>query len=161
MAEITIVPYTREYKEYIKTLNYEWLEKYFFVEQGDVKQLSNPQFYIIDKGGHIFFAKYKEEIVGTSSLIKTGVGEYELAKMAVTEKYKGVGIGKLLLEHCIQEAVNLKATKLILFSNIKLKSAIHLYKKYGFTEVSLPADVHYERANVMMEKYLLQPVNKM
>ena len=153
-AEITIVPYINEYKEYIKTLNYEWLEKYFYVESADAKQLSDPQFYIIDKGGYIYFAKYQEEIIGTSSLIKTGVGEFELAKMAVTEKCKGHGIGNLLLEHCITEATKLNASKLSLFSNTKLTSAIHLYKKYGFAEVQLPADVHYKRADIMMEKYL-------
>ena len=153
-AEIIIVPYINKYRDHIKTLNYEWLEKYFYVEPVDVEQLSDPQSYIIDKGGHIYFAKHQEEIIGTSSLISTGVGEYELAKMAVTEKYKGQGIGKLLLEHSIKEATNLNATKLSLFSNTKLESAIYLYKKYGFAEVPLPADVHYERADIMMEKYL-------
>ena len=152
--EITIVPYINEYKEHIKALNYEWLEKYFFIEPGDVEQLTDPQHYIIDKGGHIYFAKYRDQIVGTSSLMKTGINEYELAKMAVTEKYKGQGIGQMLLEHCLAEAIKLNAIKLSLFSNTKLQSAIHLYKKFGFTESALPTDVHYERADVMMEKYL-------
>jgi ribosomal protein S18 acetylase RimI-like enzyme len=151
MLDIAIIPYSIELKEHIKTLNYEWLEKYFYVEPGDLEQLSNPQLHIIDKGGYVYFAKYNDEIVGTFSLMKTGIGEYELAKMAVTEKYKGLGIGKLLLEHCIQKAKDLKATKLSLFSNTKLTAAIHLYKKYGFTEVSLPADIHYKRADIMME----------
>ncbi len=152
--EIIIVPYINEYKEHIKALNYEWLEKYFFIEPGDVEQLSDPQSYIIDKGGHIYFAKYKDEIVGTSSLMKKGISEYELAKMAVTEKFKGQGIGQMLLEHCLCEAVKLNATKLTLFSNNKLQSAIHLYKKFGFIEVTLPSEIHYERADIMMEKYL-------
>ena len=152
--EITIVPYINEYKENIKELNYEWLEKYFFIEPGDVEQLSDPQSYIIDKGGYIYFAKYKDKIVGTSSLMKTDSYKYELAKMAVTEKYKGHGIGQMLLEHCLAEAVKLNATKLNLFSNTKLQSAIHLYKKYGFIEVPLPVDVHYERADIMMEKFM-------
>ena len=152
--DITIVPYSTEYKEYIKSLNFEWLEKYFYVEAGDLEQLTDPQAHIIDKGGYIYFAKYKEEIVGTSSLMKTGDGEFELAKMAVTEKFKGLGIGKMLLEHCIGEATNIKATKLSLFSNTKLLSAIHIYKKYGFAEVPLPADIHYERADIKMEKCL-------
>ena len=149
--DIAIVPYSVEYKEHIKKLNYEWLEKFFYVEPGDEEQLSDPQRYIIDKGGYIYFAKYKDEIVGTSSLMKTGVDEYELAKMAVTEKYKGLGIGQMLLEHCLTQAKKLKAKKLSLFSNKKLTSAIHLYRKYGFTEVALPTDVHYERADIMME----------
>ena len=151
--EITIVPYINEYKDNIKALNYEWLEKYFFIEPGDVEQLSDPQTHIIDNGGYIYFAKYKDELVGTSSLMQKGMGEYELAKMAVTENYKGHGIGQMLLEHCLAEAVKLNATKLSLFSNTKLQSAIHLYKKYGFIEVPLPVDVHYERADIMMEKY--------
>ena len=45
-------------------------QKYFFIEPGDVEQLSDPQSYIIDKGGYIYFAKYKDKIVGTSSLMK-------------------------------------------------------------------------------------------
>ena len=152
--DITIVPYAEEYKGFIKILNYEWLEKYFYVEPNDSTQLSDPQTHIIDKDGYIFFAKYQEEIIGTSSLIKTGVGEYELAKMAVTEKYKGQGVGQMLLEHCLARAVKLNATKLSLFSNTKLISAIHLYKKYGFIEVAFPSEIHYERADIMMEKYL-------
>lgn len=152
--DITIVPYSNEYRDHIKALNYEWLQKYFYVEQGDIEQLTDPQRFIIDKGGYIYFAKHKEEIVGTSSLMKTGEGEYELAKMAVTEKYKGLGIGQMLLEHCLKEARKLQATKLSLFSNTKLKSAIYLYTKYGFTEVPLPPEVHYARADIKMEKYL-------
>ena len=153
-ADIIIIPYSTELKEHIKRLNYEWLQKYFYVEAGDIEQLSDPELHIIGKGGFVYFAQYNNEIVGTSSLMKTGNGEYELAKMAVTEKYKGLGIGKLLLEHCIQEAKNLNAVKLSLFSNTKLTAAIHLYKKYGFIEVPLPSDIHYERADIMMERFL-------
>jgi N-acetylglutamate synthase-like GNAT family acetyltransferase len=151
---IEIIPFTEEKKEYIKLLNYEWLEKYFKVEPHDVVQLTNPQKEIIDKGGLIFYAKYNNEIVGTYSLIKVNDAEYELAKMAVTENCKGVGIGKIMMEHCINEAKKIHATILSLFSNTKLEAAIHLYKKYGFVEVDLPADVHYERANIKMEKIL-------
>ena len=154
MADIKIVPYADQYKADIKKLNYEWLQKYFVVEPVDVEQLSDPKSHIIDKGGYIYFAQYNDEIVGTSSLLKVDVGHYELAKMAVTEKYKGLGIGKILIEHCINEAKLLNAQKLSLYSNTKLTPAIHLYEKYGFIEVPLPTDIHYERADIMMEKYL-------
>ena len=153
-ANITIVPFSPQYKEHIKTLNYEWLEKFFVVEPSDVESLSDPQTYIIDKGGHIFFAKNGTEIVGTSSLIKVDSEEYELAKMAVTEEYQGRGVGKLLLEHGIKAAMALRVKKLSLYSNTKLSSAIHLYKTYGFYEVPLPKDVHYNRADIKMEKIL-------
>jgi GNAT superfamily N-acetyltransferase len=151
---INIVPYKLEYKPYIKTLNYEWLEKYFAVEPFDVVQLSNPQVEILDKGGKIFFALDDEEVIGTASLLKVSNEEYELAKMAVTEKYQHAGVGKMLMEYCIEEAKNLNAIKLTLFSNKKLEAAIHVYRKYGFVEIPLPAEMHYVRSDIRMEKML-------
>jgi GNAT superfamily N-acetyltransferase len=151
---ITIVPYIAEYKEHIKSLNYEWLEKYFAVEPNDVIQLSNPQVEILNKGGKIFFALDDDAVIGTASLLKVSDEEYELAKMAVTEKYKSAGIGKMLMEYCIDEAKKLNAKKLTLVSNTKLDAAIHIYRKYGFVEIPMPKETHYERGNIMMEKVL-------
>lgn len=54
---IEIIDYSDELNEPIKTLNYEWLEKYFRVEEGDMRSLSNPKEQIIDKGGFVFYAK--------------------------------------------------------------------------------------------------------
>ena len=147
---IEIIPYNSTLKEVIKNLNYEWLEKYFKLEPGDVKSLSNPQEEIIDKGGFIFFVKMGDEIVGTASLLKKAEGVFELGKMAVTDKAQGKGIGTKLLQYCI-DFVRLKGVRqLILYSNTQLQSAIHLYQKYGFTEVELESGL-YDRANIKMQ----------
>ena len=148
---IEIIPYSDELKEHLKTLNYEWLEEYFYVEEGDRLSLSNPQEYILDKGGFIFFAKRDEEIVGTVSLLKKKDQVFELGKMAVSKNVRGSGIGKLLLEHCLEFAKQKQIASLILYSNTILGPAIHLYKKYGFTEIELEPGV-YERGNIKMEK---------
>lgn len=148
---LQIVNYNEAYKPFIKTLNYEWLQKYFEVEPNDTIQLSDPQTHILDKGGHIFFALNNDEVVGTSSLMKISEDEYELAKMAVTEKYKGFGIGTQLLEHCISEGKKLNAKRLCLYSNTSLGAAIHLYEKYGFYEIPLPSEIHYSRADIKMQ----------
>ncbi len=152
---IKIVDYKDELKEHIKILNYEWLQKYFAVEESDVLQLSNPKEEIIDKGGKIYYALHNDIVVGTASLMKVSGNEYELAKMAVTETAQGLGIGKLLLEHCLHEAQLLKVKKLSLFSNTKLEKAITLYRNYGFDEIAMPTDVHYKRANIKMIKFFL------
>jgi ribosomal protein S18 acetylase RimI-like enzyme len=151
--EVEIIAFSEELSEPIKTLNYEWLEKYFRVEEGDVASLSNPQKYIIDKGGHIYYAKLNDEIVGTASLLKKSETVYELGKMAVNDKAQGQGIGTILLEHCLNVAKQKQVTTLILYSNTILESAIHLYRKYGFEEIELESGL-YERANIKMEKYL-------
>ena len=150
---VEIINFTQDLKEPIKTLNYEWLEKYFRVEDGDVLALSNPQEQIIDKGGFIFYAKLKGDIVGTASLLKKSETVLELGKMAVSEKAQGSGIGTLLLEHCLSFATKKGIHKIILYSNTRLESAISLYRKYGFTETELESGL-YERADIKMEKVM-------
>ncbi|HXD91673.1 MAG TPA: GNAT family N-acetyltransferase [Bacteroidia bacterium] len=150
---IEIVDFSEELKEPIKILNYEWLEKYFRVEEGDVISLSNPKEQIINKGGFIFYAKMNNQIVGTVSLLKETENVFELGKMAVTDNAQGNGIGTMLIEHCLNVARKKSIQKLILYSNTKLEPAIKLYLRYGFTETKLEPG-HYERANIKMEKII-------
>lgn len=138
---------------HFKDLNIAWLQKYFYVEPVDEEMLSNPKHYIIDKGGYIFFAKMNNEIAGTFALMKVKGDVYELAKMAVDEKFQGHKIGNTMMEFAIEKVKSLAATKLILYSNTMLGPAIHLYKKYGFVEVPLE-NSEYERANIKMQKDL-------
>jgi ribosomal protein S18 acetylase RimI-like enzyme len=148
---VLIIPFSSDLKEEIKTLNLEWLKKYFKVEAKDELMLSDPQGEIIDKGGMIFYAKYNNKIVGTVSLLKIDNTDFELSKMAVTNGVQGLGIGRKLLEHCLIVAKQKAIKKLILYSNRKLLPAIYLYEKFGFEEVPLEKDI-YERADIKMEK---------
>jgi ribosomal protein S18 acetylase RimI-like enzyme len=150
---IVIIPFSSDLKEPIKTLNLEWLKKYFRVEARDETVLSDPQGEIINKGGLIFYAQYKDEIVGTVSLLKINETTFEVSKMAVTDGVQGLGIGKIMMTHCIAIAKEKGIEKLILYSNRSLASAIHLYRKYGFEEIPLEDGV-YERADIKMEKII-------
>jgi ribosomal protein S18 acetylase RimI-like enzyme len=151
MPHIEIIPYTDALKEHIKTLNVEWLEKYFSVEPNDVISLSNPKEEILDKGGYIYYATVDGAVAGTVSLLRITDTEFELGKMAVSGNYQGYGIGNVLMQHCINEAQRLGIKKLILFSNTSLGPAIHLYRKYGFVEAAFEAG-HYKRSNIKMER---------
>lgn len=150
---VEIIPFSAALKEPIKTLNLEWLQKYFKVEPKDEIVLSDPQGQIIDKGGMIFYAKYNDAIIGTVSLIKIDSTTFELSKMAVTDGVQGLGVGKKLMLHCLAVAEEKGIEKLILYSNRKLLSAIHLYEKFGFVEVPLEDGV-YERADIKMERIM-------
>lgn len=150
---VLIIPFSPDLKEEIKTLNVEWLKKYFRVEAKDEQMLSDPQGEIIDKGGMIFYAKYNNKIVGTASLLKIDKNTFELSKMAVNDGVQGLGIGQKLLEHCLKIAEQKEIKKLVLYSNRKLSTAIYLYLKFGFKEVPLEDGV-YERADIKMEKIM-------
>ncbi len=151
-GEFQLIDYSPEFKDAIRELNYEWLEKYFYVEPNDIKQLNNPEEEIIEKGGAIYFVKYKEQIVGTVSLMQKAEQVFELSKMAVTANFQGKGISNMLMDKCLSAAKTMGAKKLVLYSNTKLENAISLYKKYGFTEI--PLDYSYARSNIKMEKIL-------
>ena len=146
---VKIIDFHPENSSIFGNLNIEWLEKYFYVEPYDQKVLSNPQKYIIDSGGFIFFAKYNSEIVGVVSLINQKTF-FELSKMAVTPKYQGLKIGKKMMDFCVKFAKNQQWKSITLYSNRKLTPAIELYKKTGFKEVELEKESHYERSDIKM-----------
>ena len=145
-----IVEYTAKHKSAIKTLNIEWLEKYFWVEERDEIELSDPEGKILDQGGFIYYLIEDDTVVGTASLLKISPDVFELGKMAVTASAQGKGYGKALMDYCIREAKDKAIPSLILYSNTKLERAISLYRAYGFKEVPLEAGI-YERANIKME----------
>ena len=45
--------------------------------------------------------------------------------------------------------------KIVLYSNTILENSIHLYRKYGFTEVQMESNLIYSRGNIKMELDLI------
>ncbi|RUM69830.1 MAG: hypothetical protein DSZ08_05765 [Sulfurovum sp.] len=134
-------------------LNEAWIEKYFEIEEIDKTLAKNP-YFIIENGGYIFSMIEREDIIGVCALINHNDGIYELARMAVSEKYQGKGYGSLLIETCMNKLKNINAKKVYLVSNTKLKRAIFLYKKYGFHTTHIGQHPMYKRANIEMERYI-------
>jgi len=151
MEKIEIIPYTSTYKDVFKSLNEEWISKYFKMEEADYKALDNADTYIIQNGGYIYVALLNDMPVGVCALIKMQDPDYdyELAKMAVSPKAQGKKIGWLLGEHVKQQAKEKGAITLYLESNTILTPAINLYKKLGFVEV-FGRVTPYERCNIQM-----------
>jgi DNA-binding MarR family transcriptional regulator/predicted GNAT family N-acyltransferase len=152
--QIEIVDYSPQFHEDFKRLNYEWIEKYFKLEESDHQSLNYPDDKILKPGGHIYIALSNDEVVGTCALVKIDDDTYELAKMAVTEKAQGKGIGWLLGHNIIQKARELGAKTIFLESNTVLEPAIKLYQKLGFQRVVRPPSP-YERCNIQMELRLI------
>ncbi len=76
--------------------------------------------------------------------------DFELAKMAVSPKAQGKGIGWLLGKGIVEKAKSLNAKKIYLESNTILNPAITLYHKLGFKKVT-GLITPYERCNIQME----------
>lgn len=148
--KVRIINYSPKYKAAFKSLNEEWISKYFQMEEADYKALDHPEKSILKKGGHIYIALYENEPVGVCALMKKDESTFELAKMAVSPKAQGKNIGFLLGRHVIEQARELGAETVYLESNTLLKPAIQLYYKLGFQKVTgRPSP--YKRSNIQME----------
>ncbi|WP_439698736.1 GNAT family N-acetyltransferase [Mucilaginibacter sp. AW1-7] len=153
--DVTIVPFEEQYSKAFRELNVEWISTYFKMEEKDYQSLDHPQEYILNKGGEILVALYKGEPVGVCALLKMDDPEYdyELAKMAVSPKAHGKGIGWLLGKAIAERAKARGGNTLYLESNTMLKQAISLYQKLGFKKV-IGRFTPYERCNIQMELQL-------
>jgi putative acetyltransferase len=154
LPQVEIRPFaTAEDANAFRTLNEEWITRYFTLEKSDREALGDPQNKILRKGGHIFMVYLGRQAVGCVALVPIGNGVYELSKMAVSPELRGMGVGRRLLEHAVAEAKRIGAKSLFLGSNSRLENAVHLYESVGFRHVpaeSLP-EMPYVRANVFME----------
>ena len=148
--QIEIIEYQEKYHQSFRELNLEWLDKYHLTESHDLLVLNDPKGTILDRGGFIWLAKVGDEIIGSAALMNEGHGKFELAKMSVTETWRGKGISKMLIETCLQKAKEIGAKKLSLFSNHQLQTALKLYEKYGFKHVEVK-DAPFLTADVKME----------
>jgi ribosomal protein S18 acetylase RimI-like enzyme len=149
---VTIIAYAPHYRKDFKRLNLEWIEHYFGAESLDHVVLSDPERYFIQPGGAIFFAKHCGEIVGTCALMKHPGRGFELAKMGVTRLYRGMHIGRTLVETALEQVRVLGGTSIFLETNSKLIPAVHLYTALGFRSAPFPQgrSERYQRADTYM-----------
>lgn len=146
-----IVEFEPRHAEAFRTLNEAWISRHFVLEAKDREVLNDPQGKIIDKGGRIFMALKDGAAVGCVALMRMNDGGYEVAKMTVSEDLRGSGLGRRLMQRCIDAGAELGATRLYLETNSSLGPALGLYRAMGFRDLA-PTDTPYVRADVFMER---------
>jgi len=152
----TFMTFEQEFRQ----LNQAWISKYFKLEDSDKLVLSNPQKYILDKGGNVFLALQDRKVVGCCALLVHDINTCELAKMVVDPSAQGKGIGSLLGNELIKKAGERGFKRVILEGNTKMTASIILYRKLGFQEIPFnQIEQSYElhsRCNIFMELNLVQ-----
>ena len=148
---VEILDYQPQFRAHFRTLNEEWLRKDFSFEPEDEQVLSDPEKHILRPGGFIFFARVNQDVIGTCALLKHGAHEFELAKMAVTEKAQGKQAGRKLAEAAIAKAKAQGAQSIVLETNSKLVPAVQLYRKLGFRNYRPSEPSKFARTDVFMK----------
>ena len=146
-----IVEFRPEHAAAFKALNEAWIGRHFTLEAKDRQVLGDPKGEIIAKGGRIFMALADGEAVGCVALLKMADGGYEVAKMTVAETLRGSGLGRLLMQRCIDAGAEDGVPRLYLETNSGLGPALGLYRAMGFEHLA-PAETQYVRADVFMER---------
>jgi ribosomal protein S18 acetylase RimI-like enzyme len=148
---IYLVEYKPEHALRFKEINEQWITRLYPMEEEDIKTVEDPEGYVLTDGGKIYIALHNGYVAGTVAYLNFGDGIYEMIKLAVDEDYRGLSIGKKLVEESLQRMKELGAKKIILFSNTEGSAvAIAMYRKSGFVEVPL-GESEFQRANIRME----------
>ncbi len=149
--DIHIVEYLPQHRLRFKEINEQWITRSYVMEEEDIKTVEDPETYILKDGGKIYIALYKGHPVGTCAYLNMGDKVYEMIKFAVDEDYRGLKIGKVLVEKSMGSIKQLGADKVILFSNRGGSAkAIEMYHKMGFKEIPL-GNSEFTRADIKME----------
>ena len=100
-------------------------------------------------------AKIDNNIVGLAG-VKIILEQADIMNIVVKKDFRRLNIGSMLLENLILISKNAGCKKIMLEVNEKNFPAIHLYKKYGFKQISIRKKYYNNQENaIIMELSLL------
>jgi len=134
------------FREYEKELNEDICFQSFDEELKDPLKKYGPP------SGDLILAYWEDAIAGCIALTRikeSGVGE--MKRLFVKPSFRKNKIGKLLVEELLSSAKEKNYEKMRLDTFLKLQAAVHLYKQFGFENISayynnpLPGVVYMEK----------------
>ena len=95
--------------------------------------------------GRLFLAYAEGDLAGCAALRKLEPGVCEMKRLFVRDEFRGLGIGRLLIDALISAAEDIGYDKLLLDTHpAKMGKAVDLYRSYGFTEIPAYYNNPYE-----------------
>ncbi|MGI6094486.1 MAG: GNAT family N-acetyltransferase [Lachnospiraceae bacterium] len=150
-----IVSYSPEFKKDFIEMNKFWISSMFAIESEDERELANIDPYI-ENGDQIFFAlDDNNNVMACCMIAPRNDGDWEIMKFAAKGMYTGTGAGSACLKACIDYAREQGIERIIIVSSHKCVQAVHLYRKFGFTEMPVDKEKFpFERADIAFELFL-------
>lgn len=97
-------------------------------------ELKDPAKKYTSPEGELLVAVEGEDVLGMIAYHKHSDTRCEMKRLYVKPSYRGMKLGKKLIEELIAHARQAGYKEMVLDTIVPLQSAIHLYKKLGFTE---------------------------
>lgn len=122
-------------------------------EPDDLEVMADPATYYRRGGGEAFLASVNGAVVGAVAVKGLGASGFEFCKLVVTETARGHGVGRALVETCLQFAGDQDGQALYLQSFNALDIALRLYRRMGFVDKPAPVEMTVlARTEVIMAK---------
>jgi putative acetyltransferase len=122
-------------------------------EPEDLAVMDDPATYYRNTGGDACLARVDGPIVGTVALKGLGASGFEFCKLVVTEAARGHGVGRALVNACLDASTAAGGNALWLQSFRKLEVALSLYRRMGFHDAPPPPQMSVlARTEVIMRK---------
>lgn len=128
-----IVPYLEAHAAGVIQVVQGVFEEYGFTWEADgyCKDLYDPQTHYVAPGGMFWTALDGRRVVGCVGLRMCG-RRSELHRMYLLRSHRGRGLGRRLLETCLNHAREHGCVAMRAWSDVKLVDAHRLYLKHGF-----------------------------
>ena len=93
----------------------------------------------------------KDEVIGTIAIMKKDAYTAELKSFYVNKEYRGNGISKELFSIAMDFCKKIDLNRVFLGTYDIMQTAIHFYKKRGFSEIEMK---HIDKEARFFEKYI-------
>lgn len=90
--------------------------------------------------GRLLLAKYNGQAAGCIALKGHDTATCELKRFFVRPAFRGLGIGKALVQRLIDEACRSGYRRMVLDSHYRMRAAHRIYEAFGCKRVSAPDD---------------------
>lgn len=125
-------PYIQQIKELIIEYT-KWLGRNLSFQNLD-DELKDPAKKYTSPEGELLVAVEGEDVLGMIAYHKHSDTRCEMKRLYVKPSCRGMKLGEQLIEELISHARQAGYKEMVLDTIVPLQSAIHLYKKLGFTE---------------------------
>lgn len=119
-----------------------WLKETIGIdpEPEDLQAMADPLAYYGTSGGVALLAILDGAPVGTVAIKGLGSAGFEFCKLVVQDQARGQGVGRALVEACLNFCAA-RSANLWLQSFNKLEVALALYRQIGFCETEPPQEM--------------------
>ncbi|MCG8405218.1 MAG: GNAT family N-acetyltransferase [Phycisphaerales bacterium] len=127
------MPFQRHHQDGVVFAVKDVFDEYGFTWEADgyCRDLYNVEKHYSEPGGMFWAVLDGEQVIGCAGLRWHGE-ECELHRMYLTKRYRGRGLGRRLLETCMDCARERGCTSMRAWSDTTLVDAHRLYEKLGF-----------------------------